>query len=448
MPHVWEKYRYRGDQADVQELFDTYRIGDFLDAFEENRRRHDMGVRERLLQHGIRLSERLSPRIFTLHAAVCRRLEIAGDAEIFCLPDREVNAFAILDVREEKTHMLIGVTAGALEELDDAELSSIIGHELGHFLFGHNRLNALLNLDPEDPAVTVLPPFGESVFMRWRKKAEISCDRAGLLACGDFRASARALLKATFGLSEKNLNLDIDALLDQINEIKSSPEMIDSVFASHPLLPIRLKALELFARTDLATECGSGCTIEGKPLTLDQAEKEIDALINLTRRHPTKPLHQAVMKALAMGGALVMGADAMISDNEVKLLVKMLHGLFTDEPETVIMTDRAEIEKQLPGVLKTIDKEGGDDEKVFLLSQLSTIAYPDGALIEAESQLILRIAVMLDFPADKTYGIIVGAAHNTRFQADATLNRIATELRKSFMMGVLNAREPRRPLWD
>ncbi len=446
MPHVWQNYRYRGDAADVQELFDVYRVGDYLDAFDENRRRHDHGIREQLLQHGIRLSERLSPRIFAIYEQVCTALEIDGDAEIFCLPERDVNAFAILDVREGKTHSLIGMTAGALEELDDNELASIMGHEFGHFLFEHNRMNALLNLDPQDSASTVLPPFGESLFLRWRKKAEISSDRAGLLACRDFRASARALLKATFGLSEKNLNLDVDALLQQIGEIESSPELIGSAFSSHPLLPIRLKALQLFARSEQAVACG--CQLEGDRLTLEDVEDEIDKLMGLTRRHPVKPLPEAVMKALALGGAQVMGADAMISDGEVKLLVKMLHAYFTDEPETVIKTERRVIEKELPAVLKVIMEEGGEEEIVFLLSQFARIAYADGALAEAESMAILKLAEQLDFPADRTYSIIVGAAQDAGATTDATLNRIADELRNSFMRGIRSDAKPLRPLWD
>ena len=434
MAHDWKTYRYRGDAADVQELFDTYRVGDYLTAYEENSRRHDRGIRERLLQHGIRLNERLSPRIFRIYQEVCGRLEIEGDAEIFCLPERDVNAFAILDVREGRTHSLVGMTAGALEDLEDGELASIIGHELGHFLFGHNRMNALLNLDPDDPAATVLPSFGESLFLRWRKKAEISSDRAGLLACGDFHASARALLKATFGLSEKNLNLDVDALLEQISEIESSPELMDSVFTSHPLLPLRLKALQLFARTEQAATCG--CATEGEPLALDDVEDQIDTLMALTRRHPVKPLSLAVMNALALGGAQVMGADGLISDNEVKVLVKLLHGMFTDEPETVIETDRERIAAALPEALKVINEEGGDDEKGFVLSQLARVAYSDGALNEAESTVILQIAEQLHFAADRTYAIIVGSAQDARTNTDVTLNRIADELRKSFMLGV------------
>ncbi|MDJ0763601.1 MAG: M48 family metallopeptidase [Myxococcota bacterium] len=433
MDNKWDAYRYGGDATDVNSLFELYRINDYLDAFDENRRRHDRGIREQLLQHGIRLNERLSPRIYNLFREVSENLEFQSEAEVFCMPDQNINAFAVLDLREEQTHSLIGVTAGALERLEDGELKSILGHELGHFLFGHNRLNALLSMDPSNRSMTVLPPFGESLFLRWRKKAEISCDRIGLVACRDFYASARSLLKATFGLSEKNLNLDIDALVSQIDEIKSSPELIESVFASHPILPIRLKALELFARSKLAKGCG--CPIPGDPVDNTQIEKEVDELINLTQRHPVKPLSVAMMRAIALGGALVMGADMNISDDEVKLLVQILHGLFTDEPEKVIVTDRQKILDELPQVCEAIKKEGSDQDKMFVLSRLAEIAYADGALMDAEGKIILQVAEMLAFPSDRAYGIIVGAAQAGAFRTDVMLTRIATELRRSFAGG-------------
>ena len=430
MTWKWEHIRYRGDLADVKELFETFRVEDYLDTFEENRRRHDHGVREKLLSQGIRLGERLSPRIFRLYGEVCGALAIESDAEVFCLPDPEINAFAILEVREEKTHSLVGVTSGALEGLEDDELKSILGHEMGHFLFGHNRLNALLTMDPQNPALTVLPPFGESLFLRWRKKAEISSDRAGLIACGSFRASARSLLKATFGLSEKNLNLDVEALVAQIDEVKGSSELMESVFASHPLLPIRLKALELFGRTAPAAECG--CLLEGAALELDAVEDEIDALVALTRRHPTEPLPEAVMNAVALGGALVMGADSEISDDEVKILVRILHGIFTDEPESVIVTDRAEIDRRLPEAIEVIKREGGEQDKAYLMSRLTEIALADGALLEAEGQMLLKIAGMLDYPAKSAYAIMVSAAQAGGIQSDVMLNRITAGLRSAF----------------
>ena len=434
MTRNWEDIRYRGDAADVQELFESYRISDYLDAFEENRRRHDRGIRENLLKHGIHLTERLSPRIYHLFEEVTEALEISSTAEVFCLPDQNVNAFAILDIRETGSSSLIGLTAGALEKLDDGELKSILGHELGHFLFGHNRLNALLTMDESNPSATVLPSFGESLFLRWRKKAEISADRAGLLACRDFYASSRSLLKATFGLSEKNLNLDIDALVSQIDKISGSTELIEEVFASHPLLPIRLKALELFWQSDRARR--NGCHHNGPALSDDELELRIDTLIQLTRRYPTQPLNQAVMKIIAFGGVLLLGADAEVSDDEVKLLVQMLHNLFTDEPEHVILTDHAEIQQQLPELTRLINSEGGEGEKAFILARLADIAMADGALVDSERDVILQIAEMLEVPSKQAYAIIVGTVQAEGFHTDVKLNRIAAQLRRGLYKGL------------
>jgi len=252
MPIDWKDVRYRGDLTDVEELFNTYRVGDYLKTYEANLKQRDRGMCERLLKDGIRLTENLSPRIHRIFKEVCEVLAINSLAinskeEIFCLPGQHVNAYAFLDIQESGTYSLIGITAGALEKLDDAELKSLLGHELAHFLFGNNRLNVLISMDEKNPSATVLPPLGESLFLRWRKKAEISADRVGLLASGDLNASAKAFIKGVFGLSERNLNLDMEALLRQVDEIKGHPEIMKEAFASHPLLPIRLKAIELFS---------------------------------------------------------------------------------------------------------------------------------------------------------------------------------------------------------
>ena len=310
----WNDVRYRGDAKDVEDLMTTYRVADYLATYEENRRQIDHGVRERLLKDGIRLSERLSPRIYAIFRRVCKALEFDAQPEVFCLPSPEVNAFAVLDVRKDTTYSLVGVTAMALERLDDEELASILGHELGHILFGNNRLAALISTDSNNPSVTVLPALGESLFLRWRKKAEISADRVSVLASRDFRATATSLLKATFGLSERNLNLDIQALVSQVDEIRGRPELIEEAFASHPLLPIRLRAAELFSRSAKAQR--AGYPVEGTPMGDGELEDAVDELVKLTRRYPFQPGHRAIMRVIALAGARLLAADGEVGDAE------------------------------------------------------------------------------------------------------------------------------------
>jgi len=430
----WNDVRYRGDAKDVEDLMTTYRVADYLATYEENRRQLDHGVRERLLKDGIRLSERLSPRIYAIFRNVCKALELEAQAEVFCLPSPEVNAFAVLDVRKDTTYSLVGVTAMALERLEDAELASILGHELGHILFGNNRLGALISTDATNPSVTVLPALGESLFLRWRKKAEISADRVSVLASRDFRATATSLLKATFGLSERNLNLDIQALVSQVDEIRGRPELIEEAFASHPLLPIRLRAAELFSRSAKAQR--AGYPVEGTPMGDGELEDAVDELVKLTRRYPFQPGHRAIMRVIALAGARLLAADGEVGDDEVKILVQILHHWFTDEPESEIVTDPEAIAAQLPIAIAEIRAEAQIDDKSFVLSRLTDIALADGALIDSESAVILDIARQLDVPTKLAYSIMIGAAQSVGFRSDVKLNRMAEKIRRSMALGL------------
>jgi uncharacterized tellurite resistance protein B-like protein len=434
MPIDWNDVRYRGDAKDVEDLMTTYRVADYLATFEENRRQLDHGVRERLLKDGIRLSERLSPRIYTIFRDVCRALELEAQAEVFCLPSPEVNAFALLDVRKDTTYSLVGVTAMALERLEDAELASILGHELGHILFGNNRLGALISTDANNPSVTVLPALGESLFLRWRKKAEISADRVSVLASRDFRATATSLLKATFGLSERNLNLDIQALVSQVDEIRGRPELIEEAFASHPLLPIRLRAAELFSRSAKARR--AGYPVEGEPIGDGELEDAVDELVKLTRRYPFQPGHRAVMRVIALAGARLLAADGEVGDDEVKILVQILHHWFTDEPESEIVTDPDAIAAQLPAAIAEVRADAQLDDKSFVLSRLTDIALADGALIDSESAVILDIAKQLEVPTKLAYSIMIGAAQSVGFRSDVKLNKMAEKIRRSMALGL------------
>ena len=61
MPTNWEDIRFSGDDEDVKELHEVYRIGNFLDTYEERKRVYDLGLRKYYLKHGILLTEHSHP---------------------------------------------------------------------------------------------------------------------------------------------------------------------------------------------------------------------------------------------------------------------------------------------------------------------------------------------------------------------------------------------------
>ena len=149
------------------------------------------------------------------------------------------------------------------------------------------------------------------------------------------------------------------------------------------------------------------------------------------------------MRAVALGGAQLLAADRDVSDEEVKILVQILHKWFTDEPESEIVTDRGEIAAKLPAALDEVRKEGSLDDKVFILTRLTDVALADGALMDAESAIILDLAKQLEVPSKIAYSIIVGSAQSIGFRTDVKLNRMAEEIRRSMTLGI-KAEEPRK----
>src|SRR2546421_2709330 len=132
----------------------------------------------------------------------------------------------------------IVVTSRSVELFDDEELRYLLGHELGHLLSGHAVYRTMMAI------LTGLAsrlPFGPFIFRiilfglyEWWRKAELSADRAGLLAGQDPAAALRAHMKLAGGgdLSE----IDTAAFLEQAAEYDRGGDLRDSLIKLRMLL--------------------------------------------------------------------------------------------------------------------------------------------------------------------------------------------------------------------
>lgn len=198
--------------------------------------------RLQFLGGAIRVDHRQYPRVHRIYAEAAAALDVKELPELFVQNDRSLNAMAV-----GMKKPFIVVNTGMLELADDDELRCLLGHELGHVLSGHAVYRTMIIILTRLVLRLAWFPIGAfalygiiAALFEWWRKAELSADRAGLLACQDPAASLRLSMKLAGGgdLSE----VDTTAYLEQASEYERSGDLRDSVlkillvaFRSHPM---------------------------------------------------------------------------------------------------------------------------------------------------------------------------------------------------------------------
>jgi Zn-dependent protease with chaperone function len=120
-------------------------------------------------------------------------------------------------------HPFIVVNSSLVELARPREIRAVLGHEVGHIMSDHALYRTLLFLllDFARPSVPVL---GQAVLPitlalhEWSRKAEVSCDRAGLLATQKPAASYGLLALMAGGIRGRKGQIDLDAFVAQSDE--------------------------------------------------------------------------------------------------------------------------------------------------------------------------------------------------------------------------------------
>lgn len=190
-------------------------------------------MRARLLSGAVRVNVRLLPNVAQSFARIARHVEGGKELDAYVFADPEINAF----VAEGRSHMLVAVSSGAVSALSSEELEFVIGHELGHAVYGHLDVAAGFliehgNLDLE--RCQLLRSF--------QRAAEVSADRAGLVCCGSLEVAANALFKTLCGLHLPGHTVDPEELAAQwdhlVEEVLDDGRR-DQWQLSHPFPPLR-----------------------------------------------------------------------------------------------------------------------------------------------------------------------------------------------------------------
>jgi Zn-dependent protease with chaperone function len=210
----------------------------------------ERAFRLEFLGGAIRVDHRQYARIHRLFAEAAATLDLPELPELYVQYDRTLNGMCIGMAKP-----FIVVNSGALELVDDDELRQLLGHEIGHLMSGHAVYRTMLAILTNWAILLAWLPLG-SLALRaiivalreWWRKAELSCDRAGLLAGQDPAAALRLNMKIAGGgdLSE----VDTTAFLEQAAEFERTGDLRDGLIKigmvmgrTHPLPVARAAAL-------------------------------------------------------------------------------------------------------------------------------------------------------------------------------------------------------------
>ncbi|MCO8277849.1 M48 family metallopeptidase [Actinoplanes sp. TRM 88003] len=221
---AWEHPADRGALTALRELrgFDDV-VKAFFGMWNER------GFRLQFLAGAIRVDHRQYPRVYQRFTEAATTLDVVELPELYVSQDPIINGSAIgLD------KPFIVITTGAVEKLDDDELRAMLGHEIGHVRSGHAVYKTIMMILTRWAANLSWLPVGAialraiiAAMLEWWRKAELSADRAGLLAGQDPAASLRLLMKLAGGgdLSQ----IDTAAFLEQAAEYESGGDLRDSI---------------------------------------------------------------------------------------------------------------------------------------------------------------------------------------------------------------------------
>jgi hypothetical protein len=185
------------------------------------------------------ISGEILPEVEKSLADACRRLGIPrSSVHAFVCPSSEMNAVCYSGIRGAA---VIEINAGVIECLSPEELTYVIGHELGHYILPIRSTVIRRNGH-------ALPASFEDA--RISRDNELTMDRFGLLACGDFKHAGSAILKMQSGLSSRHIRSDLAAFIQNSRLAIEVEPGEDEIGASHPPEFVRLRALNAFVMSD------------------------------------------------------------------------------------------------------------------------------------------------------------------------------------------------------
>jgi hypothetical protein len=379
--------RADGDRDLYDRLLKDRDVASAIERFEKHAK--DAGARRQLLGTAMRLAPEMAPDVHEIMESCRQTLAIDSPVETYVYPSPVYNAAA---VRPERGLLLVLISSSLLEAFEPDELKFVVGHELGHHLFGHHKI-------PVGALLGGAMPIGGALALQlfaWQRYAEISSDRAGLACAGNLDPAARSLFKLASGLRGGRIRIDITQFLSQVRDLREEVTRIASAdepprgdwFATHPFSPLRVRAVELAARSVLITA-------DGMPRSALEAQiQDLMALMDPSYLVEHSEAAEAMRRLLLAGAILIASASSTTNVDALKELERLLGpGSLPAEIKPAVM--RNDLERRIARVNEVVPVL----RRAQIVRDLCVIARADQHLDQAEQSILYEIAAAVGVDA-------------------------------------------------
>ena len=259
--------------------------------------------------HSLRVQKELLPDMYKLCQKVKKRLKVEDPVDFYITGDSEVNAFSLAAEDKGEPH-IVNINSGLFDLMTEDELCFVIGHELGHLINKDTALSRLISfVFPREAAVPVTLQYKIRLH---EQLAELVADRYGFLATRDLGVCVTAFFKMASGLDLAKMNVSIDALIaDNTRRLQYFLSDRGVSRSSHPVNPIRVQALNLFATCKTQKELQQG----------------MDELISILLKVGDSELDEHMARFIASAGLIVAHSDQSVSKDEVTQIIETLAAL-------------------------------------------------------------------------------------------------------------------------
>ena len=181
-----------------------------------------------LMGNSIQAGPRQYATIYGMFRECVRDLDIYPEPTLFISQNPQVNSYAL-----GQEHPYIVVNTGLLDLLNEDEIKTVLAHELGHIKCGHTILIQMAMWVMNAASVIGEMTFGLGniisnglivAFYEWRRKAELSSDRAALLVMDHPRTVMTTMMKIAGGSNKFINECSLDEFIKQSENYRNLDE--------------------------------------------------------------------------------------------------------------------------------------------------------------------------------------------------------------------------------